>query len=179
MWALPPVRERDSDKEDGDVRRNTTEAPRKTPRAAGGRGFPKAPRWYSDERRHLPAEYADRFRRMIRQAPTEYPHATAEYKTGMLYGCVFMMTHMTVMAIRCVTMEGRVLGMTGGRPGPDTLSRDHDSLQRTHTFLARPRTASSHTTLRRSSAQQMTFATQLVLARHRRHSQSRGRLDAR
>ena len=72
-----------TDKEDGDARRNTTEAPRKTPRAAGERGFPKAPRWYSDERSRLPAEYVDRFRRVIRQAPTEYPQATAEYKLGI------------------------------------------------------------------------------------------------
>ena len=81
------------DKEDGDARRNTTEAPRKTPRAAGERGFPKAPRWYSDERSRLPAEYVDRFRRVIRQAPTEYPQATAEYKLGI--HLEMAMTHMT------------------------------------------------------------------------------------
>ena len=47
---------------------------------ASGVLLPKAPRWHSDERSRLPAEYASRFRRMIRQAPTEYPQATAEYK---------------------------------------------------------------------------------------------------
>ena len=109
-WA---ARDHVPDKEDGDVRSNTTEAPRKTPRAAGERGFQKAPRWYSDERSHLPAEYAGRFRRMIKQAPTKYPQATAEYKTGMLFG-VLTMTHMMVMALYYATMEGRVLASRGG-----------------------------------------------------------------
>ena len=78
------------DKEDGDVRRNITEAPRKTPRATGERGFPKALRWHSDERSRLLAEYAGRFEAYGKASANGIPTINGGVQTGMIFLVVYL-----------------------------------------------------------------------------------------
>ena len=82
-WWTDEVCPKLSDKEYGDARRNTSEAPRKIPRAAGERGLPSAELVFRRSGAVFRRSSPTRCRVPIRQPRTEYPQATSEYNSSI------------------------------------------------------------------------------------------------